>query len=204
MPGFRFIVPALPFIYVVFVTGVVAFLSWMDLFGSRSRALVLAVLLVAFGIVFNANGPTLMKRAVLSEVGQREAHEHIGRWLKQNGRPTDLVILGDLGGIAYYGQLRAVDYHGLVDPVIARSPGRLHRKTFEPRYLMDKRPRFIVLVGSEPVREGAGGIEIDGLGFADQRIFNSAEFEKYEHRFSRHAEFEGYLHVFERRNDEAT
>jgi hypothetical protein len=51
------------------------------------------------------------------EMGNRAA---IGKWLKENGKPSDNVYLEPVGYIGYFSGMRVNDYPGLVSPEVVR------------------------------------------------------------------------------------
>ena len=73
-------------------------------------------------------------------------HFAVAQWLEKNGSRTDLVALGEAGLIPFLTGQRALDLFGLMDPYLARLPGLRHQK-FDPGYVFDRHPRFIVLGG---------------------------------------------------------
>lgn len=74
------------------------------------------------------------------------SHVSLGRWLKEQCQPGDRIALSDIGQIGYYSDLWVIDLVGLTDRTIAHSPGGLHRKQYDPLYVLDQKPRYIVLV----------------------------------------------------------
>jgi hypothetical protein len=78
--------------------------------------------------------------------GYRQAHEAVGRFLLQHAAPDDMVALMDIGIIGYISGIRVFDITGLTEPSVARSPGGFLRKEYPAELVLDRRPRFIVLV----------------------------------------------------------
>lgn len=73
--------------------------------------------------------------------GYREA----ARWIAGNTPPSASLAVSDIGILGYESGRRIIDMFGLVDPHIARRPGRLHYKS-DARYVLENRPDLVVLV----------------------------------------------------------
>jgi hypothetical protein len=101
----------------------------------------------------------------------------LGKWLKQETEPADRVALSDIGQIGYYSDRNVIDLAGLTDPVIGRSPGGLHKKEYNPLYVLRQKPEYIVLVAQKV------GPTFTIRGFeTEKRIYNHPRFER-EYRF---------------------
>jgi hypothetical protein len=78
--------------------------------------------------------------------GYETGHRALARWIAQRARPGDAVALMDIGIVGYTCiEQRIIDVTGLTDPFVARSEGAFLTKTYDPRYVLDQEPRFIVL-----------------------------------------------------------
>jgi hypothetical protein len=96
----------------------------------------------------------------------------MGRWLGQQCGPEDRIALSDIGQIGYYSNRWVIDLAGLTDRTIARSPGPLHKKAYDPLYVIDQKPRYVVLVCSRL----AGRQVIRGFE-TDKRLYHHPRFQ---------------------------
>jgi hypothetical protein len=89
---------------------------------------------------------------VVDEAGYRHAHDDIARFLRARALPGDAVALMDVGRIGYRNpRMRVIDITGLTDRQIARTPGGFLSKSYPPRLVLGREPRFLVLVPSYPI-----------------------------------------------------
>jgi hypothetical protein len=91
----------------------------------RPQTFVLTILIVlAVGALLVFVPACLEERVQQVEIeqGNRAA---LGKWLKENGKPTDTVYLEPLGYIGYYSGMRMLDFPGLVSPEVVQVRRRL-------------------------------------------------------------------------------
>jgi hypothetical protein len=135
----RYVLPALPFLYVV--TALAAGEAWAWLReGRRAWAAIAAAL-------FLAGAATLPSKLVASAdlyswnaQNINEVQVTIGKWIAANIPSTESIALNDAGAIRYFGGLRATDMVGLNDHEVAK-------EGFGP-VVMRRRPRFYALFPS--------------------------------------------------------
>jgi hypothetical protein len=72
-----------------------------------------------------------------------EADAPVGRYLNENGLPTDTVVTDNIGAIGYFSGMVIIDVSGLVDPEIA---ALIHgdRKDGIAALVVSRRPQWIV------------------------------------------------------------
>jgi hypothetical protein len=103
----------------------------------------------------------------------------------------------DVGIVGYYSDGHVIDLAGLTDRHIARSPGAFQEKVYDPAYVLDQAPRYVVLVSTD-------GDEVPDFPI-DLRIYENPQFQtNYERLFSLSHLGDGtgsgyYLLVFERK-----
>jgi hypothetical protein len=216
MLGWRFFMPSLA---VIALAAGAAIDRLVTLLAGRRRGLAPAAAMLALIALAYSFG--LPREAIVAECrrrgeGQASAHLFIARWLAERAQPGQSVALMDVGMVGFYSSyagLRVIDITGLTDPVIARAPGKMLHKQYDPSYVLEQRPDYLVLVGSKPVRvagrpsagervvQGRGwALDPSALWFQERRIAVAPDFAAdYDYLFSRVARFEGYLHVFRRR-----
>lgn len=150
------------------------------------------LLLVSF-VVGSVRARAGANGLAVNGAGYRHAHEAVGRFLLDRGTPDDTVALMDIGIVGHVSGLRVFDITGLTEPSVAKSPGGFLRKDYPAGLVLDRRPRFIVLVN----------------GFAiDARIAAHPEFARdyvqvfeRNHRFNWTPPGDYTLRVFERRDE---
>ena len=163
MPGWRFAVPFLPPLAVVVVLGWFAWLTpWLE-----RRRLVVAVLafmaVASLTVMHQDERRELHQTVELRADGYDTGHRRLGRWLCRNSTGEDgSVALMDIGIVGYdCPELRVLDITGLTDRTIGKSPGKFLNKQFDPAYVFDRQPEFIVMVlrtpgdPTRPLPEGA-------------------------------------------------
>jgi len=147
MPGFRLLMPYLPLWTALAVASVVAVV------GVLTRKVGVASLVIGVGVLtwfFWVQWPTMVRdRAgcLLRAGGYVEGHAELAGWLQEQAQPGDTVALMDIGLIGFMNpDLRILDITGLTDRHIAKSPGPLLDKHFDPSYVLGQRPEYLVIV----------------------------------------------------------
>jgi hypothetical protein len=150
MPGSRLLVPFLPVWAALAVTGLAALLLRVQ--GSASAVCGVAALLAVVLFMWQSAERTRLHQGMMIRAdGYDRGHARLARWLSQHARPGDTVALMDIGLISYLNpQLRILDITGLTDRTVAKSPGEFLDKRYDPRYVFDQKPRFIVIALSVP------------------------------------------------------
>jgi hypothetical protein len=161
MPGWRFSAPYLPALAAVVALGWVALLRPLD---TRDRALAPFFAVMAVGLAALLHHPERVDLAKLVELrarGYATGHRALADWVVETLEPGDTVALMDIGIVGYYAdRARILDISGLTDRHIAKSPGPLLAKRYDPAYILEREPEVIVLVVSawgdcrEPLPEG--------------------------------------------------
>ena len=163
MPGWRFSVPYLPLL------GATVAIGWTRLLQPlivRSKILGPAVVLIgvtALAAWHHGERLELADQIRLRADGYATGHLALAAWIRDDvGRTGDSVALMDIGIVGYYcPEQRILDITGLTDRYIAKRPGPLLAKQYDPAYVLDQRPEMVVLVftalgdPSEPLPEDA-------------------------------------------------
>lgn len=167
MPGFRLLVPFVPVYAALATLGLAALSDRLFAAAAPPRRVAAAasagVALLAALLVWEA--PVRREYYVHSSVrnqGYLAGHRLLAEWLLQNGAPGQTVALMDIGLIGYTCiDMSVLDITGLTDRTIARSPGGFLDKRFDPNYVLDRRPEFVVLVlRDNPTAPGAEGLNL--------------------------------------------
>ncbi len=141
---FRFLIPALPFLWILVERYLVGWVRAAGLGRRGSYALVglLALMLVNQALHFASLRGQLFEP---HRVGFERAHVALGHWLKTNSPPRATIAVGDVGAVPFYSGLRVIDTAGLTDAHVARLPGPLYGKS-DSGYVLSQKPQYIVLL----------------------------------------------------------
>lgn len=157
MPLYRFFAPVLPLLYVLAAVGFARMWEAAAKTGKEGRRIqrVLYVIL-ACGLTLNVALPLWELRPGVFEnyLSWNEAGTDVGKWLSVNAEREETIALYDAGRIPYYSGLRVIDLAGLVDPAIARLPGRFEYKQGVAAHALALRPKYIELNARGVVRDG--------------------------------------------------
>ena len=164
MPGQRLVMPYLPLAAALIAIG------WSRV----ARALVArpawlapstAFLLVPWLWVSQTPSRTeLFEDSWVRARGYQAGHTALAEWLRSAARPGDTVALMDTGIIGFLCiDQQILDITGLTNRFIARSPGEFLDKQYDPAYVFDQKPRFIVLVIKQ---QGNPDEQPTGAGFS--------------------------------------
>lgn len=175
MHHYRFYAPVLPLLAAAMGAGAACLIAQAASGGRRWRlgqlilAVALAAVMVQVGKTERAVARLVMP-AVQEEGYLYQSYRRVGLWLKNNTQPQAVVAVSDVGAVGYFSERRILDMFGLVDPHIARRPGRLHFKS-DIQYVLAKQPEIIVLVAG-----GGATSEPTFLRLPDSRLFASERF----------------------------
>ncbi len=150
MPGWRLVVPYLPLMAAWVAAG------WGCLLASLRPLARIGPLLALATLPLFWRGAEPERRALLEETllrsqGYQTGHRALGRWLRGLLEPGEAVALMDIGIVGYSAlQARVIDITGLTDRFVAKSAGTFLDKSYDPRYVLERRPRCIVVVLTAP------------------------------------------------------
>jgi arabinofuranosyltransferase len=204
MPGLRFWVAILPFLFLILAQAIITAyhrfrvhpgtkllktITWggLGLLGAIYLALFVSQTLITYTYVR------------WRTAGYDGVHRPLATWLAEHTPPGDSVALMDIGIIGYYSHLRIIDLTGLTEAHIAHTPGAFQDKTYDPAYVLDQHPAYIVLVSTDADR--VPDFPID-RGISESAAFRAG----YDFLFSLKAYGTAngsgyYLLVFQRRPD---
>ncbi|MFN7975948.1 MAG: hypothetical protein U0166_27040 [Acidobacteriota bacterium] len=170
-PAWRFFVPTLPALAIVLSVCAVA----LARVSRPGRVVVLGAL--AFAVVEggafsvwrrDAWPPAKIPGRIAANVAalgvpMETVQVRVGRFLARELPRGATLTVGDCGRIPYFSGLRVVDALGLMDPVVARSPGAKDRK-LATDYLLARDTDFYLLRLAPLARYPAmGGLRVDNL-----------------------------------------
>jgi len=89
----------------------------------------------------------MQKVVTLRARGYETGHRALAEWLRDEAAESgDRVVLMDIGIVGYLCVDQSIlDLSGLTDRFIARSRGSFLRKRYDPEYILEREPRFVVL-----------------------------------------------------------
>jgi hypothetical protein len=163
MPMGRFILPAMPFIAILFAAASAKMLDGGKTMLAHAFSLVMISLAALASSDWSFAPESMRERfhfrwneaQARGEVemwrGMRDrakAWSLLGRAIALNTEPDDSIILGNIGAIGYYSDIRIYDVFGLTSPEVARrdvplvraSPG--HDKAVGPEFFYDRHPTY--------------------------------------------------------------
>jgi hypothetical protein len=170
-PGeYRFLVPALPLIWILTERVLVGAL-WAWRTRPQVRYLVpgictllMTAQLAAF-VRFRAHTVEPVQN------GMERAHIGLGKWLAYNSAPNAKVAAGDIGAIGFWSGREILDIDGLVDSHIAHLRGTYGEKQ-DAQYVLRQEPEFIVL------RASSCHTDVSHVSFLpDREIFANPHFQ---------------------------
>ncbi|ANM28359.1 hypothetical protein ABI59_00035 [Acidobacteria bacterium Mor1] len=146
MLGWRLVAPYLP------LAAATAALGWLLLIQRlpatvRTPAAGLLLLLPVYGW-FAQEEPRerLHQRSSVRAQGYVNGHTALAEWVRSRGASGDTVALMDIGIVGYRcPDQKILDLTGLTDRFIANSPGPFLDKQYDPAYVFDRSPEWIVL-----------------------------------------------------------
>lgn len=206
MSGFRFIVPAMPLYFLLAACGLVLIAQAL---GERlayltplSRGLLSLILLIFLVSPAAASVLATQIDAAAQAIGYRQAHQYVGKWLRDNTPPGSRVAVMDIGMIAFTSDRYIVDINGLVNQDVARlmhadsglisGSGPAAQKIAE--VVLAGKPETIILASKKPDAKPTGWSH-------DEAVYASPAFqENYQFQFMRQFSDEYYLSVY-MRND---
>jgi hypothetical protein len=152
----RFLLPALPFLYVLVFMGVGALRV-----KPRMRA---DVALVAAGL--SILGAWLDQAAWEVHYqryarGLQEAHVALGKSIHEQTAPDAVIAIDDAGAAPFYAERTNIDMLGLNDTHIAHLPGRFYEK-YDMPYVLSKQPDLVVLLASRPDPQTGRDMKVPG------------------------------------------
>lgn len=175
MPGARLLIPALGLFTLscsgVFTKELVDIRNNISLGPKRKIIMSLKILLFILAIVFNITGYMELKIKA-RETFRYTAHleQKISDWVVQSR--ANAIGSVDIGRLGFFTNIELVDFAGLTDRYIGRSPGHHLEKSFDLSYVFDKRkPDLIILRAKEPPKiNESGQITCEAKSLIEQRI----------------------------------
>jgi arabinofuranosyltransferase len=208
IPQFRFIEPIIPLITLLIYTSatkLIMGLKYKILLDKNIFRFLLALVFAYFasGMISLNNIGKIHEHVIMRTKGYEYAHKELARWLEVNSKPDAKIAMMDVGIVKYYSQRYVIDITGLTDKFIAKSKGGLLDKDYNPSYILDKNPDYIVLVSTKDLSVSP----FESVRTIDTKIYNEPLFKnKYQFLFSldhfcmnKEKDKGYYLNLFERK-----
>ncbi len=176
MPAYRLCVVYLPAVAALAIVSIAALAR--RLLGSTRRVAVACGLVVVLVAVWQWPSDQAYRTFVRTRTrGYLNGHAVLAEWLAGRARPGETVALMDIGLVGYRCiDLRILDITGLTDRTIARSPGGFLDKRFDPAYVFDQRPRFLVIVLTNRPGAPAGQLALIPWTKIEDRLVAAPQF----------------------------
>lgn len=143
MPGYRFLVPAMPLAALLAGVALAGWNRWL-----AAMAVAAALLAAPVQAYFDRGGGPAIGMRLARWISSRQplvaTLQVIGRDLRAMGSPEDTIALSEAGVVPYLSRMRVIDMLGLVDREIAALPGGLHQK-HDADSVLRRAPRFVLL-----------------------------------------------------------
>jgi arabinofuranosyltransferase len=153
MTAFRFMVPALPMLFVLTSRTLELLVTRLQLDALARRP----AQGLGLALVFVALGSSLLLDARYDEeieaaLRLKEERRQMGQWLRANRPPNTLMAANAIGVLAYYAGLPTLDMYGLTDahiahqrPVKPMGQDLAGHEKWDPEYVLSRRPDIVIL-----------------------------------------------------------
>jgi arabinofuranosyltransferase len=183
MVGYRFVIPYLPFVSILFVSGWILLFSFWKRLGPPCIILVLLLLVPSLWFIQNKTRESLYDKTFVRHYGYKTGHRAMAQWIAGRANSGDTIALVDIGIVGYNCiQQNILDLSGLTDRHIAKSKGAFLKKVYDPQYILNRKPEFIVITLCAPGRSYS--LPPEGTkfrhGFAmETKLVTHPQFKKY-------------------------
>lgn len=192
MPGQRLLAPYLPLVACLLGVG------WWQMLGVatgervRWRAAAAALVIVGAWFQTSAKAADMRRGLAMRAAGYRGGHQLLADWLcTERSDAGDTLALMDIGLIGYRCIDRQIlDITGLTDRTIAKSPGTFLRKEYDPAYVLERKPRFVILTFTkegDPTRPPTD-LEFQPWTTMERDLYEHPEFQRWYARVPGHSD----------------
>jgi len=197
MPGWRLLVPYLPIAACAVAIGWASALARVLPLTRPAAPLAVLVGALVLGWTQLPLQEELQKAITLRARGYETGHRALAEWLREEAaEPGERVALMDIGIVGYLCVDQPIlDLSGLTDRFIAKSGGSLLRKRYDPEYILERKPRFVVLTltaGGWYYQPPPPGTKFQFWTRVERRLYKDEEFRaRYLHRPAAQPDDEG-------------
>ncbi|MBA4407286.1 hypothetical protein C0389_08435 [bacterium] len=160
LPLFRFVLPALPLIYILFVSGLFLLSGYLIKNFTKPVMNIAAVvtMLISVGVIYYNYAVPLERidKYAFYENQLVEKMRASGKWLSEKQSEYDhklVVAATTIGAVSFYSDAKVIDLLGLTDETIAHSPRPLRiisgkhtgwkERNYNVEYVLSQKPDFI-------------------------------------------------------------
>jgi hypothetical protein len=160
LPLFRFVLPILPLIYILFTDSILQLIKVLQkrIRNSSEYMSIVATIIISSAIIFNnyLTPKARIEKFTLYENQLVEKMSATGRWIaeKQSGEKNRLVVAATtIGAVSYYSDAKIIDMLGLTDVTIAHNPQPMKiisgshtgwkERNYNVEYLLSQKPDYI-------------------------------------------------------------
>ena len=177
---FRFLVPVLPFIYLLIQEGIKLFYSFLQfLFNGKKLEKVCLFIIIFFITLSNYavsfSAKNLNHERPFGTSGDQRFFTPIGVWLQRIAPPDSILAAEDCGAIPFYSCLKTIDMRGLTNVHIAHLPAQgKTQERYDADYLLSQKPTFIEIMSDVDIQRDKFHSAWEG----DNIIYYHQEFQK--------------------------
>jgi len=179
MMGWRFVAPFYPILCVLVGLGWFFLLKRLEFKPFWITWVILLSLIPLVWIHQNKDRKVLNWLVEERAMGYKRGHMQLSQWIQKSTKPGDTVALMDIGIIGFENpQLNILDFTGLTDRFVAKSPGGFLKKEFDLNYIFDQKPRIIVLVCNAK-RLSEKAVQLHHHNPMEEKIYIHPEFKNW-------------------------
>ncbi|MFC2172664.1 hypothetical protein ACFLU6_08540 [Acidobacteriota bacterium] len=150
MPMCRMFVPVLPLAVLVIAAGFCELNTrgYLRKYRAEIRLSVVVLPLLGAGYLYTIYYERNHGRGwMVNAEGNDRVYRSLAEYIRDNAGQGDSLAMMDIGYMGYVNRdLDIIDISGLVDRTIARAPGGFLTKRYDPAYILEQHPRFMILV----------------------------------------------------------
>ena len=183
MPGWRLVMPYLPLVAVFVAVGWAHLMGQLPFLKPRFELMLMVFLLLSVGVAQASRRTEFYERVETRARGYEHGHSALAQWLndQSRGRPLTVAMM-DIGIVGFEcPNSEMIDITGLTDRYIARCDGGFLQKDYDPDYILERRPDFIILTLTGPRRgkdRGGPSGRLRCWTPVEDRIYSDPEFRR--------------------------
>ena len=183
MPGWRLVIPYLPLVAIIVTGGWIGFSFRVAGIRLWMAAVIVTVSLTLLWFRHDTSRRLFYDETAMRAHGYQTGHSALAAWLKAETEKGDTVVLMDTGIVGYLcSEQRILDITGLTDRFIAKSKGGFLSKCYDPDYIFNSRPKFVVLTITAPgyaYQEPSPETTFNFWTPIEMKLFQTPEFEQH-------------------------
>lgn len=183
MPGFRLLMPYLPLVACLVAVGWGSLFERLGQTGLRFQPAVVLCVVITIWAWHSHLREKHHEYVDIRSNGYQTGHIALAKWLNNDTHdPARPIALMDIGLIGYHCPERdIIDITGLTNRFIAKSEGGFLDKKYDPNYILNQQPEYIILTLTAPGDSNRPPSPQAPLSFwtpIERRIFSSPIFQR--------------------------